>query len=43
MSKVMHDLDAAVIDDDLVGGALMEETDGDCQMSSMTTFDLAVV
>lgn len=43
MSKVMHNLDAAVIDEDLIGGALMDETDGDCQMSSMTTFELAVV
>lgn len=39
----MNNLDAAVIDEDLIGEALMKETDGDCQMSSMPTFDLAEV
>lgn len=36
-------LDTAVIDEDLIGGALVEEADGDQHISSMTTFELAQV
>lgn len=36
-------LDTAVIDEDLIGGAFVEETDGDQHISSMTSFELAQV
>lgn len=36
-------LDTAVIDEDLIGGALVEEADADQHISSMTTFELAQV
>lgn len=32
-----------MIDEDLIGGALVEEADGDQHISSMTTFELAQV
>ncbi|CAM9929189.1 unnamed protein product, partial [Ectocarpus sp. 4 AP-2014] len=41
--KGIDHLDTAVIDEDLIGGALMEEADGDQHISSMTTFELAQV
>ncbi|CAM9371112.1 unnamed protein product, partial [Hapterophycus canaliculatus] len=40
-TKGIDHLDTAVIDEDLIGGALVEEADGDQQISSMTTFELA--
>ncbi|CBN75927.1 Protein phosphatase 1, regulatory subunit, and related proteins [Ectocarpus siliculosus] len=42
-TKGIDHLDTAVIDEDLIGGALMEEADGDQHISSMTTFELAQV
>eukprot|EP00903_Cladosiphon_okamuranus_P006381 g6246.t1 len=39
----IDNLDTAVIDEDLIGGALVEEADGDQHISSMTTFELAQV
>lgn len=41
--KGIDHLDTAVIDEDLIGGALVEEADGDQHISSMTTFELAQV
>lgn len=41
--KGIDNLDTAVIDEDLIGGALVEEADGDQHISSMTTFELAQV
>lgn len=43
MLKGIDFLDTAVIDEDLIGGALVEEADGDQHISSMTTFELAQV